>query len=99
MQSTNLHKTANYLYKEMKRVIIDTVNRERMKKTVEEEGRRLLEVRAAESAGFWYTVNIEGFDALAFCCCPAPRSIPGSSAIDRCPVACLGFYNLNFGHC
>lgn len=65
----------------MARAETETVNRERMKKTAEEEGRRLLDVRAAESAGFWYTVNIEGFDAL----CTPPRSIPGSLAIDRCP--------------
>lgn len=52
MQSINLHTTANYLYKEMARATAETANIERIKKTVRAEGRRLLEVRAAESAGF-----------------------------------------------
>lgn len=33
---------------------------ESMKRKVDLEGRRLLVVRAAEKAGFWYTVNFEG---------------------------------------
>lgn len=94
MQSINLETTAKYLYKEMARATAEAQKRERMKKTVEAEGRRLLEVRAAESAGFWYTANTEGFDAPGICCCPPPRSIT-----DLCQLACLGFNNVNFRHC
>ncbi|KAL0418184.1 UNVERIFIED_CONTAM: hypothetical protein Sradi_1231900 [Sesamum radiatum] len=69
---------------------------ERKNRKVEALGRRLLEVRAAERAGFWYTANFDGFDALAVCCCcPPPRSITGfpwSWLIgDKVPVRALEF--------
>lgn len=45
---------------------------ESMKRKVDLEGRRLLVVRAAEKAGFWYTVNFEGLGGVELCSFTTP---------------------------
>ena len=45
----------------LRRAKAEAANIERMQRNVDADGRRLLMVRAAESTGFWYTANFEGF--------------------------------------
>lgn len=59
-----------YLEIEIKRAMEEAENSDRMKRKVEAEGRRLLEVKAAERAAFWYTANFEGFAGFELCCSP-----------------------------
>lgn len=65
----------------LRRAKAEAVERERMQRSEDLEGRRLLVVKAAERAGFWYTANFVGFgegDPLSRTPLPPP-SIGGNN--------------------
>lgn len=47
-----------------RRAKAEAEEKEKMQRSVDLEGWRLLVVRAAEKAGFWYTENLEGFNGV-----------------------------------